>query len=69
MTQGPAVQDAQKLQAAKDNLFKRYYSGQIRALVDHSQSFYGVEQVCDAIDFMLSGKALGKVVVDMRRQS
>ena len=63
------MQDPQKLKAVKDNLFKRYYSGQIRALIDDSKSFHGVEQVCDAIDFMLSGKALGKVVVDMRRQS
>ena len=59
------MQDREGLQAAKDRLFERYYSGQIKALVDTAEEFEGVERVCDAIDYMLTGKAIGKVVVKM----
>ena len=51
---------------AKERLFARYYSGDIRALVDDAQTFKGVDSVTDAIDYMLTGKAVGKVVVSMQ---
>ena len=63
---GLHAQDPDRLQAAKSRLFKRYYAHEICALVDTSKQFAGVEQVCDAVDFMLSGQAIGKVVVGMQ---
>lgn len=59
------LQDRGALQVAKQRLFDRYYEGKIRALVDDAEQFNGVSRVCDAVDYMLSGKAIGKVVVRM----
>jgi len=38
-------------------------SGELVALVDGKRSFDGLESVADAIEYMLSGEAVGKVVV------
>lgn len=38
-------------------------SGELRALVDRKRTFDGLESVADAIEYMLSGEAVGKVVV------
>ena len=38
-------------------------SGQLAALVDEKRTFAGLESVADAIEYMLSGEAVGKVVV------
>ena len=48
--------------AFRQRLFDLYDKGELQAWVDE-QHFHGVEQVSDAIEYMLSGQALGKVVV------
>ena len=50
------------LQKLKERLFDLYYSGKLEAWVDPAE-FHGVDSVSDAMDFMLSGQALGKVVI------
>ncbi|KAK9810466.1 hypothetical protein WJX72_011155 [[Myrmecia] bisecta] len=50
---------------AKQRLFDRYYGGEIKALIDKSQQFKGIDSVVDAIEYMLSGVTIGKVVVEM----
>lgn len=50
------------MNAYRQRLFDLYEEGQLQAWVDERQ-FHGVEEVADAIEYMLSGQALGKVVV------
>ena len=50
------------MNAYRQRLFDLYEQGQLHAWVDERQ-FHGVEQVSDAIEYMLSGQAVGKVVV------
>ena len=64
LTQGlGCMQDRSKTQTAKKRLFDRFYDGTIKALVD-GKNFAGVEAVPDAVDYMLTGQAIGKVVVN-----
>ena len=60
----PFVQDRSKVQGAKQRLFDRYHNGTIKALID-KKAFHGVEAVPDAVEYMLTGQAIGKVVVDL----
>ena len=57
------------MQASKENigrfrqqLFDLHEEGKLQAWVDERR-FHGVEQVSDAIEYMLSGQAVGKVIV------
>jgi NADPH-dependent curcumin reductase CurA len=52
----------QEIPAFRRQLFDLYEEGKLQAWVD-SRRFHGVEQVSDAIDYMLTGQAVGKVVV------
>lgn len=52
----------QEIPAFRRQLFDLYEEGKLQAWVDSSR-FHGVEQVSDAIDYMLTGQAVGKVVV------
>ena len=56
--------DRSKLQDTKRRLFSRFEEGSIRAVVD-DRKFEGLESTADAVDYMLTGQALGKVVVSM----
>lgn len=56
------LQDRELLQKLKQRLFDLYYEGKLQAWVDPAQ-FKGVEGVTNAMEFMLSGQALGKVVI------
>ena len=48
----------------KRQLFELYEEGRLEVWVDGSSTqFRGLEQVADAVDYMLTGRALGKVVV------
>ena len=51
------------MNAYRQRLFDLYEKGQLQAWVDERQ-FHGVEQVSDAVEYMLSGQAVGKVVVN-----
>jgi hypothetical protein len=58
------LQDPAKIQACKAKTFNMYQNGELVAVVDE-RNFHGLESVVDAIDYMLSGDALGKVVVSL----
>jgi prostaglandin reductase 3 len=49
----------------KQRVLDLHASGELKALVDEKRSFEGLESVPDAIEYMLSGEAVGKVVVKM----
>jgi NADPH-dependent curcumin reductase CurA len=49
---------------ARTRLFALYAAGALRVRCD--DDFHGLEGVYDAIDHLLSGKSMGKVVVDLR---
>jgi hypothetical protein len=49
--------------AAKRDLFDAEQAGSIRAVIDDTRTFTGVEAVPDAVEHMLSRNTLGKVVV------
>ncbi len=49
--------------AAKRALFDDEQAGRIRAVIDDTAAFSGVESVPDAVTHMLSRNTLGKVVV------
>jgi len=51
---------------AKKSVFHLYDSGQLSAWVDERR-FGGIQSVTSAVDNMLQGKALGKVVVDIQK--
>ena len=57
-------EDRGGLLKAKQRLYQRFEDGTIKATVD-DKPFAGVEQTSDAVDYMLTGQALGKVVVRM----
>ncbi len=52
----------QDIPAFRRELFDLHEEGRLQAWVD-SRRFHGVEQVSDAIEYMLTGQAVGKVVV------
>lgn len=56
------MQDVGRILECKKKTLDLYQAGKLRAVVD-SNVFCGIESVPDAIDYMLSGVALGKVVV------
>lgn len=47
-----------------DRLFSLWLAGDVRALVDQTE-FAGLERAPDAVEYMLSGKSVGKVVLDL----
>mmetsp|Transcript_65584 Transcript_65584/g.147993 ORF Transcript_65584/g.147993 Transcript_65584/m.147993 type:complete len:369 (-) Transcript_65584:143-1249(-) len=47
----------------KQRVLDLHASGALRALIDSKRTFQGLESVPDAIEYMLSGEAVGKVVV------
>ena len=50
---------------ARRRLLDLYAEEEIVPLVDSSQ-FAGLESVPDAVDYLLAGRNIGKVVVDLR---
>uniref|UniRef100_A0A7S0J909 Enoyl reductase (ER) domain-containing protein n=1 Tax=Calcidiscus leptoporus TaxID=127549 RepID=A0A7S0J909_9EUKA len=49
----------------KQRVLDLHTSGALVALVDEKRTFDGLESVVDAVEYMLSGEAVGKVVVRM----
>lgn len=58
--------DRSKTQECKRRLFELYDQGKLQVWVDDSAAFKGVASIPQAVDHMLSGKCVGKVVVDLR---
>lgn len=55
--------DRAAIRKCRQRVFDLFDAGQLTAWVDMSHGFRGVEQVPDAIDYMLQGKHVGKVVI------
>ena len=51
---------------ARQRLIDKVRDGRLQPLVDDS-AFTGLEAVAEAVDYLLAGKNLGKVVVDLRQ--
>lgn len=58
-------QDVAAIRRCKRRVFKLHAEGQLAALVDTSHGFRGVGQVADAVDYMLRGGHIGKVVIPL----
>ncbi len=54
--------DKEKVAAARKRVFALHAEGKLQALVD-PERFAGLGAVPDAIEYMLSGRSIGKVVV------
>jgi NADPH-dependent curcumin reductase CurA len=50
--------------AAREAMFALYREGKLRVVFD-DQTFRGLDQVYDAVERLLSGQSMGKVVVDL----
>uniref|UniRef100_A0A7S0LKP0 Enoyl reductase (ER) domain-containing protein n=1 Tax=Coccolithus braarudii TaxID=221442 RepID=A0A7S0LKP0_9EUKA len=57
--------DFKAVAGCKERVLDLYASGELKALVDEKHTFQGLESVSDAIEYMLSGEAVGKVVVQV----
>jgi NADPH-dependent curcumin reductase CurA len=54
--------------AARARMFDLYREGRLKVVFDH-ESFHGLPQVYDAVERLLSGRSIGKVVVDLAAAS
>lgn len=55
--------DFSTVASSKDRVLGLFAEGKITSIVDDTDEFVGLESVSNAIDHMLSGKTIGKVVV------
>jgi hypothetical protein len=53
---------AEYAEEARDRLLNLFYAGNLKVTVDPTE-FHGIESIADAVDYLLSGKNCGKVVV------
>lgn len=51
--------------AAREKVFNLYAEGQLKIVFD-SQQHTGIEGIFDAVEHLLSGRSMGKVIVDLR---
>ena len=51
--------------AIRSEVFSLSENGAIFPLIDRSKSFVGLDSCVDAVEYMLSGESIGKVVVDI----
>lgn len=52
--------------AARERVFAEHAAGHLKVAFDE-RPFKGIEQVCDAVEHLLSGRSMGKVMVDLAR--
>ena len=55
------------LPAFRDQLYADHACGRLIALVDASDSFRGVGEAVDAVEHMLKGRSIGKVVLHVSK--
>lgn len=55
----------QSIVDCKSKVFQLFAEGKLKVLLDDSQTFEGLESIPDAIEHMLSGSTIGKVVVTL----
>jgi NADPH-dependent curcumin reductase CurA len=53
------------IRASRQKVFKLFEEGKLQAWVDTSHGFRGVEQIPQAVDYMLQGGHIGKVVIPL----
>merc|ERR1712174_135625 len=51
----------------RDKVFDLYDKGELKALIDDRNEVHGVNSTCDAVDYMLSRKSVGKVTVTISK--
>eukprot|EP00884_Botryococcus_braunii_P020803 jgi/Botrbrau1/7406/Bobra.0112s0007.2 len=54
-----------QVKEARQRLFRLHEEGRLKVLIDRSHEFKGIESIPDAIDYMLSGDSIGKVVAQL----
>ena len=59
------MQDISAIRASRQKVFKLFDEGKLQAWVDTSHGFRGVEQIPQAVDYMLQGGHIGKVVIPL----
>jgi NADPH-dependent curcumin reductase CurA len=59
------LQDIAAIRASRAKVFSLHAEGKLQAWVDTSHGFKGVEQIPDAINYMLQGGHTGKVVIPL----
>ena len=59
-----AMQTKEEMARCRALAWEMYSSGTVTALVD-DKPFHGLEKIPDAVEHMLSGQAIGKVVVSL----
>lgn len=57
--------DASVRHQALEHVSNLYAEGRVTPLIDDARQFHGIESISDAIDYMLLGNAIGKVVVSL----
>jgi hypothetical protein len=60
------LQDVAAIRRCKRRVFQLHQQGKLQAWVDESHGYRGVQQVPDAIDYMLRGGHIGKVVIPIQ---
>lgn len=58
-------QDINAIRSSRAKVFKLHDEGKLQAWVDVSHGFKGVEQIPQAIEYMLQGEHTGKVVIPL----
>jgi NADPH-dependent curcumin reductase CurA len=59
------TQDVGAIRVCRQRVFELFDAGKLQAWTDVSHGFRGVEQVPDAIEYMLQGGHTGKVVIPL----
>lgn len=59
------LQDIGAIRSSREKVFKLFEQGKLQAWVDVSHGFMGVEQIPQAVDYMLQGGHIGKVVIPL----
>lgn len=59
------LQDINAIRSSRQKVFQLYEEGKLQAWVDASHGCRGVEQIPQAIDYMLQGGHIGKVVIPL----
>ena len=59
-------QDYNAVVHCKKKVFQLFYEGKLKAWIDDSHKFVGLDSVADAVDYMLTGKNIGKVVAQIQ---
>lgn len=57
--------DLLAIRRCRKRVFDLYAAGKLDVCIDHSRAFRGIESIMDAVEHMLQGRHVGKVVVQI----